>query len=390
MGSINKEPIGIAQSDSTLNLKPRNRIAGLDTLRAVAILFVFMYHYMVFVSEKATFGWASTLGWTGVDLFFVLSGYLISNQIFSAMAEGRPFSLLKFYCRRLLRTLPNYYAILALYILIPYQIGTGSMPPIWKFLSFTQNFHLVPGTDFSHAWSLCIEEQFYLVLPIAAILALRYLPKRHMWTILGIATALGVAIRSILWLRYGLEAGGVSKNYYLHIYYSTLCRADEFLPGVAIAMIKNFHPKVWNRLMKQGRILTFAAIMSIVFLYYGFLNYYKVEDYGYGYFMTGFGYSLMALAFGILLLAALSPDSPIHRFRIPGAKFLALWSYGIYLSHKPIAYAAKLKLSNMGIDPSSWAAVGVVSVACLLGGWILFVVIETPFMRLRAKWFPQA
>ena len=58
-----------------------SRVNGLDTLRSIAILFVFMYHYQVFVSHEATFGWASTVGWVGVDLFFVLSGYLIGNMI---------------------------------------------------------------------------------------------------------------------------------------------------------------------------------------------------------------------------------------------------------------------------------------------------------------------
>src|SRR4051794_30531603 len=142
-----------------------HRADGLDTLRALAIVLVFAYHYMVFVSHALTFGWVSEIGWVGVDLFFVLSGYLIANQIFAGIAQGRELSLKAFYARRFLRTLPNFYVVLALYFLFPAVMGGNAPPPLWTFLSFTQNILLQPGTAFSHAWSLCIEEQFYLLLP---------------------------------------------------------------------------------------------------------------------------------------------------------------------------------------------------------------------------------
>src|SRR5690242_16265111 len=95
-----------------------SRIHGLDTLRALAIMLVFANHYMIFVSHDATFGWFSEIGWAGVDLFFALSGYLIGNQIFAGLRHGR-FAIGNFYARRLLRTLPNYYVVLALYAFWP-------------------------------------------------------------------------------------------------------------------------------------------------------------------------------------------------------------------------------------------------------------------------------
>src|SRR5471030_623190 len=124
------------------------RVHGLDTLRALAIVLVFMNHYMLFVSGGPTFGWMGEIGWTGVDLFFGLSGYLIGNQILSAIQRqksgGPRFSLARFYARRLLRTLPNFYAVLALYALWPYWRGASVLPPLWTFLTFTQNIHLNP------------------------------------------------------------------------------------------------------------------------------------------------------------------------------------------------------------------------------------------------------
>ncbi|WP_131775045.1 acyltransferase family protein [Legionella anisa] len=97
----------------------KHRIYGLDTLRSAAIILVLMYHYVVFVGHEPLFGIFSEVGWVGVDLFFVLSGYLIGHQIFSSLVNQGTFSLKNFYYRRLLRTLPNYLFILSIYFLIP-------------------------------------------------------------------------------------------------------------------------------------------------------------------------------------------------------------------------------------------------------------------------------
>src|SRR6266705_1399997 len=131
-------------------IRPSPRVYGLDTLRACAIGLVVLHHYVLFVSHADTFGWLGEIGWTGVDPFFALSGYLIGNQIFAAMRSGQRFSLPHFYARRFLRTLPNYYVVLALYFLWPWFRNGAELPPLWRFLSFTQNINLNPGTAFSH------------------------------------------------------------------------------------------------------------------------------------------------------------------------------------------------------------------------------------------------
>ena len=184
------------------------RIHGLDTLRALAIVLVVLHHYVLFVSHANTFGWVGDIGWVGVDLFFALSGYLIGNQIFAAMRSPQGLSLGNFYGRRLLRTLPNYYCVLALYFLSPAWRDNRQLPPLWEFLTFTQNIYLAPGTAFSHAWSLCIEEQFYLLLPACALaIALcRSLRSalRLAWTaiaaafVMGLGTAITVASIAVI------------------------------------------------------------------------------------------------------------------------------------------------------------------------------------------------
>jgi peptidoglycan/LPS O-acetylase OafA/YrhL len=291
------------------------RANGLDTLRAAAITLVFMYHYRAFVSHEPTFGPGSIVGWVGVDLFFVLSGYLIANQIFSGIAQHQKLSLKFFYARRALRTLPAFWFVLALYFIFPAVMGGRTPPPVWRFLTFTQNFDLHTGTAFSHAWSLCIEEQFYFVLPLAVLMGFwDARAQARGWALLLALLLVGMTARTVLWFTYGRESGG----YFPNIYYATLCRFDEFLPGVAVAMLKNFHRPVWDRITQHGqRVLAIGSVAAAAMLY-GAYRFYDIDGYGYGFFMTAAGYSLVAMAFAVLVMAALSPGSWLHRIRIPG------------------------------------------------------------------------
>ena len=362
-----------------------SRIHGLDTLRAIAILLVFMYHYMVFVSHEASFGSLSQIGWAGVDLFFVLSGYLIGNQIFSAMQSDRPFSLKMFYIRRALRTLPNFYAILAIYFLFPLAVGGNPVTPLWKFLSFTQNVNLRPGSAFSYAWSLCIEEQFYLVLPAIALLLHRMGKSIKLgWMVLIGLMMIAVLMRSWMWRDVGSDGG----LYYTNIYYSSLCRFDELLPGVAIAMLKNFHPVAWQRTQAYGQTTLLGGIVLCLSSFYLFTNYSYVDDQGFLWFTTAFGYSLLAISFALLTVSAMSPESWLYQLHIPGAAKLAVWSYAMYLVHKPLMNVLIKPLNNIGVTVTSAGGISLMFIASLTGGWLLFTLVETPFMKLRDRFFP--
>lgn len=375
---------------NTLTHDPRSgRANGLDSLRALAITLVFMYHYMVFVSRQPTFGWASVVGWVGVDLFFVLSGYLIANQLFAGLVRGQRLSLGAFYARRALRTLPLFWLILGAYFLFPTVMGGKTPPSLWRFLTFTQNFELQPGTAFSHAWSLCIEEQFYLVLPVLLWAGVRWRGGRVLgWSLLAALLALGVVSRAVLWATYGRISDGQSVGYHPFVYYATLCRFDEFLPGVAVAMLKNFHAPTWARITRRGPVVLGAGIAAVALMLYLVHGYYYIDNYGYGFFMTVFGYSLVAVAFAVLVVAALSPTSMLYRLRIPGAQALALWSYAIYLSHKAIAYALQKQAVEWGW--SSSMTLGLVVLACVAAGALLYRLVELPFMGLRDQRFPSS
>ncbi|WP_372873008.1 acyltransferase family protein [Shewanella sp.] len=364
------------------------RLYGLDTLRAVAIIIVLIYHYKVVVSRENIFGFMSQLGWTGVDLFFVLSGYLIGNQVFSAIAKGQNFSLKLFYIRRFLRTLPNYYFVLALYFLFPVALSGTATAPLWSFLSFTQNLDMRGGETFTHSWSLCIEEQFYLLFPLLA-LVIAYFKRSAMlgWLAVVGGMALAIFLRGVNWYEHG-EAAMPAQAFMEHIYYSSFTRFDELLPGIAIALVKNFHPNAFNAILRRGNLLLLTGLVSVALMFYVFQNYAYVDGYGRPFYVVTFGYSFLAMSFGILVLAALSPNSVLYRVRIPGAASVALWSYAIYLIHKPIFQVLKAPLTEYDIDLNGLGVVIIMSVS-LLCGWLLYACVETPFMTLRDRFYPS-
>jgi peptidoglycan/LPS O-acetylase OafA/YrhL len=361
-----------------------SRIHGLDTLRALAVTLVVLHHYVLFVSGRPTFGWVGEIGWVGVDLFFALSGYLIGNQIFAALRQRGGLPLRRFYARRLLRTLPNFYAVLALFVLWPVWRGSEALLPLWKYLSFTQNVALEPGTAFSHAWSLCIEEQFYLALPACAVagaaLRRRGGGAAWAWAALGLAFAAGMAVRAAIWLG-GEQGAGWLHYYYQNIYYATWCRFDELLAGVALAFARQHHPVTWRRALAHGNAwlaagagLTGAGCALFLADRYGFAA-------------TVFGFPLLAVGFALLVLAALCPGSLLARVRVPGAGRLALWSYAVYLTHKQVCILVARGMGTARLGTEHPATVAAALLASLLAGWILFRIVETPFLRLRDRWY---
>lgn len=354
------------------------RLVGLDTLRALAIALVLMSHYNGFVRQAPGFGAIGSIGWAGVDLFFVLSGYLIGNQLLAPVARGESLDLRTFFARRLLRTLPNYYVVLAIYLLLrDSPIAGKSMAPVWRFLTFTQNFGMNYGETFTHSWSLCIEEQFYLVLPLAVIALVGR--KRSPWLLWG---ALIAAIAA------GMTARGIAfmdgKDVFAApVYYSSFGRFDELLPGVAIALLKNFHPITFARLLRYGNALLVAGLASATVVLYGVMN--EAPN---AFLASTFGFSLVAASFALLTCSALSPSSLLNRLHIPGAGSLALWSYAVYLVHKPIFMALRPELLRLGIDTSAPLTIIMVMAVGIAGGWLLYRLVERPFMQLRARYYP--
>ena len=316
-------------------------------------------------------------GWIGVDLFFVLSGYLIGGQLLKAGAGGKELSVATFYRRRALRILPAYFVVVIVYYFLPAGLREYErMPPLWKFLTFTQNLGLRGGTAFSHAWSLCIEFQFYLVLPLL-ISALVRRPKR------AIIFALPMLI--ILWCIFirGFAAWWIATHYgpsfgrwQEYVYYPTYSRLEALTIGVSLAAIEIFRPRWWANLLDQATWLWLPAATGLI------LALFWAED-GLSVISSAVGFFLVAAACGILLLCVVSPRLPFARVPIPGAAFLATIAYSLYLTHKiPIHW---MEVFAHARSLPAIAAYALAMALALLIGVLLFILVERPFLRLRER-----
>ena len=160
----------VAGSRCVLIGESLSRLPGLDLLRAIAIVWVMLFHSFVIGGLGERYAWASDYGWMGVDLFFVLSGYLIGSQLLKPLSQGQPVSFGEFYLRRAFRILPAFLVVLALYFGVPAFRERPGIQPLWQFLTFTVNLLIdyQHNQAFSHAWSLCVEEHFYWLFPLLA------------------------------------------------------------------------------------------------------------------------------------------------------------------------------------------------------------------------------
>jgi peptidoglycan/LPS O-acetylase OafA/YrhL len=334
------------------------RLPGLDLLRAAAIVMVLLAHY-----PKAGHGMGERIlnfGWTGVDLFFVLSGYLIGGQLLQPIGSGEPVRLGRFYLRRLFRTLPPYFVVLPLYFLAKHSWS-------WNYVFFVQNFRM-PAT-FTPSWSLCVEEQFYLLFPLAAVLVFQRQPRRTLQYGVPLFLAGEVALRLAIWLvqRPDLQPEPQALAKYMEsLYYPTWCRLDGIALGVALAGVKSFCPDWWLWLMERpGHLLTasgafLALAVAALWRHYSLL-------------CSTVGLTTLNLSFAFLTAAALSKRGPLARLHIPGAQYVALISYSIYLTH------------SLAIDLSRDSGVIVTALAILAFAVALHYAVERPSMAIRDR-----
>jgi peptidoglycan/LPS O-acetylase OafA/YrhL len=293
-------------------------------------------------------------------------------------------ALRHFYARRLLRTLPNYWVVLALYFLWPAFRGEAPLLPLWEYLTFIQNFALEPGSAFSHSWSLAIEEQFYLLLPAVALLGAAVKRSiRLAWVAIALAFVAGMLVRAELWQ--DLVEGQKYKLYYYfkYIYYSSLCRFDELLAGVALALLRNHHPGTWARLTRHGNLLGLAGLLVCAPAFWLFVD----DRYGFG--ITVFGFPLLALGFSLLIVSSVAEGSLLRRVRVPGAGALAVWSYAIYLLHKPLCVLGAKWMAGYGFGAGHLTTILAMLALSVASGWLLYKLVETPFMRLRERYVPS-
>jgi peptidoglycan/LPS O-acetylase OafA/YrhL len=358
----------------------RERQPGLDLLRALAIIVVVIYHAALFGFKLPTR--IDRFGWIGVDLFFVLSGYLIGGQLLAPLARGNEISLGRFFARRVLRIMPAYFVVLAVYFLFPsWREYPDMSQPLWKFLLSIQNIALHGGTAFSHAWSLAVEDQFYLGLPFILIFVSRW-PRAAIITPCLIVLG-GILVRTFLAYQNLTETGVSFRGFQAWIYYPTWTRLDPLVFGVVLAAIEKFRPQWWQRLTNCAIWLWVPALVLIVYgLWLGEGDYLTVTA-------CVWQFPLIALGMAALLICAVSPRLFFRRVAIPGAAFIATIAYSAYLIQKLVIHFAGRFCDTYNIALTSAPALLGVEIAVYAAAAILFLTVERPFLQLRKRLAPR-
>jgi len=358
----------------------RERQPGLDLLRALAIIVVVIYHagIMGFPMPGRVDRW----GWIGVDLFFVLSGYLIGGQLLAPLARGQSLNLGRFFARRALRIMPAYFVILAVYIFLPSWREYPQMTPWWKFLFSVQNIGLHGGTAFSHAWSLAVEDQFYLTLPFILIFVTRW--PFAVVIVPCLIFVGGILLRIFLAYEHPAEISGVAfRDYQAWIYYPSWTRLDPLVFGVALAAVEKFRPLWWNRLTNHAIWLWLPALGVIVYaLFLGEGQYLSVAA-------AIWQFPLLAVGMAALLVCAQSPRLIFRRQKIPGAAFIASIAYSAYLVQKLVIHFVGQFCLSHDISLTSKSAMIGVQVCVYIAATVLFLAIERPFLQLRHRFAPR-
>ncbi|GEJ32465.1 TPA: acyltransferase family protein [Flavobacterium psychrophilum] len=362
--------------------KNKQKFYGLDHLRALAIVLVFWFHYQIPI-----FGYPEWLpdyakfGWTGVDLFFVLSGFLISSQLFLEIKKGNKILYKDFFLKRFFRIIPAYLVVVAIYFCFPLFREKESLPSIWKFLTFTQNLgaNLKDYGTFSHAWSLCVEEHFYFFLPIILMfLQISNYLKKGYWLLI-ILFILGFIVRIYSWNNFYIPKINDENSWlywYKYIYYPTYNRLDGLLVGVSIAGIYQFYPNLWNKISILGNL---NVVLSLVILVLAYFLCYEEQTF----YASVFGFPLVAIGYGFLVIGAISPTCFLYKWSSKTTTFIATLSFAIYLTHKGIIHITQNVFENLNVKTESSLMMFICMVTCIICAYLLNLIIEKPFMKLR-------
>jgi peptidoglycan/LPS O-acetylase OafA/YrhL len=362
------------------------RLPALDGLRALAICVVLVHNVSVFdrlgasLAEKV-WNFVVGAGWIGVQLFFVLSGYLITGILLDG--RDQPHGLRTFYVRRSLRIFPLYYLFLiGRFLLLPLFIPAAAVAAssqiwFWLYLSnWSELFHR--GVDgLSHFWSLAVEEQFYLSWPWAVR---RLSPRRFVQLCVGL-TVLPLLARVTFWVAH------VDQHW---SYFSTLARADGLAWGalVAIAARSTWPREKLARLWKVATMVSVAGLGAVLVFVHGFSRFQPVVE--------TVGYTLFAAFFASLLFGM------VTRPGTPGGRWLenrwlvrvGRYSYAMYLFHAPLRQALMQlvlpKLSRGGEVSLALDLVWVVGIALLtfVLAALSYALVERPILKLKDRWAP--
>ena len=309
-----------------------DHVGALDGLRGVAVLLVVVSHFRILVIWPTTWEWLNNFmagGFLGVDLFFVLSGFLITNLLLGETKRRGTRAILKrFYVRRVFRLMPAILLFLAFHALLALWEKTSMRAEFRSaraVIFYHLNWHTIwdkkqSVIDFAHLWSLAIEEQFYIVWPIVllGLVLVRLKPR----VIIGVILSL---IFIVYLRRVALWDNGTRWSY---MYTRTDTRVDSLLVGALAAFVFRYFrvPPTFSKVIMYMSLL--CALST--FAYFGP----RVES---SKFLYNSGFTLIAVLFAFVVFGLANSDSGLGRaLSCRPLRFVGKISYGLYIWHFPV------------------------------------------------------
>jgi peptidoglycan/LPS O-acetylase OafA/YrhL len=311
----------------------QGRLPTLDGVRGVAILLVVAHNFLLLEHPAGIFGYlvdrVLNFGWVGVQLFFVLSGFLITRGLLED--RGAPDYFRNFYTRRILRIFPLYYAtlILTFFVLpafdfLPETVAADAPHQwwLWLFLSNWSTPYGIGGNSLPHFWSLAVEEQFYLVWP----LIVRYCSPRQL-----IRVCFGLFVASLT-IRCGMLLVDINAE---AVYESSLARMDALTAGAAVATAFRLPALAPWLVAHRDRILIWTIALACVGLFVTH-GYSRILPLG-----QTLGYSILAMVFAGLIATSVAADMEqtggwANWLRFGPLRRIGKYSFAMYVFHKPL------------------------------------------------------
>jgi peptidoglycan/LPS O-acetylase OafA/YrhL len=378
------------------------RLLQLDVLRGLAVLLVLNFHQLDEASKAGKLrplakAWHQ-FGWTGVDLFFVLSGFLVGGLLFAELRAQGTFDARRFIIRRGFKIWPSYLVYVAFLFVVLGLTGEGfaaSFRTLLPNLFHVQNYWAGPR---GHTWSLAVEEHFYLALPLVLYLLVRG-RKGGSWIRLFPWIALGTLV-TCLALRYArpvhVDATGevfMRQTRWTH-YYPTHMRIDSLFFGVLLAYFFHFHPARLAAVARYRRTLLLAgAALLLPMVYRGLMRTAWVSVAGYTLAYLGYGCILLAVVYTPAGQGWLGRTLASRAGRV--LAFIGVYSYPIYLWHVDAGQQPMLSLIQTGALEGlpaevRWCVLMVLYVLlAVAAGVVMAKLVERPALALRDRLFPS-
>jgi peptidoglycan/LPS O-acetylase OafA/YrhL len=357
----------------------KNRVYGLDIMRALAIIFVVLEHGLMLEKANTTFPWVKFIN--GVELFFVLSGFLIGGMLIRIFEKSDSFGIKtmgRFWIRRWFRTLPNYYLVLLINVFIVYfGINHEDFSQFnWKFFLFLQNFSGPFTNFFWESWSLSVEEWFYLIFPLLIgllFLLLKIFKVRKKYVFLS---AILVLLFVPLLLRIFIASHFTVNEFFIgtRIQKVVIYRLDSIALGILAAYIHRWHPVLWHKSRNISFIIGVVICYIIIYIHWPsnlfFTKVFRI-------FIESFCCFLLLPKFASIRKG---PKILVRFFT-----HISLISYSMYLLN--LGVISEVLVTNF--PPHSprmaWALYGIYWCLVLIFSTLLYKYYEKPVMDLRDR-----